>query len=94
MTVPRYKNTETGAIVNVPIAPAWGEWVEIDNPATIEDIPVTDEKAPRDTPGVSLPGQRATVREWVEFMAANGIEHPEEATKAEMHDIAVKHFEQ
>lgn len=91
--MPRYKNAETGAIVNVPTIPAWGEWVEIDNPTTIEDVPV-DADAPRDTPGIALPGQRATVRDWVEFMAANGIEHPEDATKSEMRAIAIEHFEQ
>lgn len=59
--MPRYKNAETGAIVNVPTVPAWSEWVEIDNPTTIEDVPV-DADAPRDTPGISLPAKSRRYR--------------------------------
>lgn len=41
---------------------------------------------------VDLPGSRASVADWVEFMAAQGIKHPDDATRAEMREIAEKHF--
>lgn len=41
---------------------------------------------------VKIPAVRETVPVWVEFMAANGIDHPLGATKGEMKALAESHF--
>lgn len=57
-----------------------------------EQVPAEPELAPASVP-VRLPSARATVKTWVEFMAANEIKHPADATKPEMIKLAQKHLE-
>ena len=55
----------------------------------------SDEPAPVDEAADNgMPSARATVKEWVTYMAEQGIEHPEDATKAEMRVIAEAHFKE
>ena len=58
----------------------------------VEAVPTTAVAEVAAAALVELPSARATVKEWVTFMAEKGIEHPADATKAEMRVIAENHF--
>lgn len=98
--MPVYRNEDGGSLVVADVMPGWGVFTEVSDSVVRPSKgkpakPVEADPEPAADPepeAVSMPGPRATVKAWVEFMAEQGIEHPEDATKAEMQAIAAKHF--
>ena len=98
--MPRFQNTSTGVIVHGEVSPSWGgDWERLPDaaapspqaaPSPAPEPAAEEAEEPADS---GLPSARATVKEWVTFMAEKGIEHPDDATKAEMRVIAEEHFE-
>lgn len=73
----------------VPIEVTFTDNVTIHNP----DGEAGDDKTPEiPTGAVEFPSKKATVAEWVAFMAKHEIKHPDDATKAEMKELAEAHF--
>lgn len=92
-----YKNTRSGITIQATQPPNWGgEWINLDQPepAAEPEPEVAAEPATPEPNTLKLPAPRATAKTWVDFMAANNIKHPDDATRAEMRAIAEHHVNQ